>query len=204
MKLSKHLSAFVLAVTLIGTPVSMAQFNFGSLLDKVKSTAQNLTSTSSFQATDLVGNWKYVSPAVSMKGDNILANIGSAAGASTIEDKLSPYYQKIGLQKSTLDVAEDMTFTFTLGAVKLTGTIEKAKDTDLTFHFKAFGKVSIGSVSCMATKSGNTVNLTFDAQKLLSLLQTISSKTSNSSIKSINAILSNYKDLYLGMKMTRQ
>ena len=204
MKINKLLKIVALGLFLSGSASSYAQFNLGSLFGKVKDTVTNLTSTSKFEANDLVGNWKYQSPAVSMKGDNTLANIGGAVGATAIEDKLAPYYERFGLQKTTLEVNNDLSFTFTVGAIKLTGTIEKSKDTDLVFNFKAFNKIKIGKVNCIATKSGNTVSLTFDAQKILSLVQTISSLSSNSTIQSVNSILSNYKDMYLGLKMTRQ
>lgn len=204
MKSNRILGYTLIGAFLFTANVAKAQFNLGSLLDKAKSTIENVTATSKFEAKDLVGNWKYKSPAVNFKGDNALANIGSAAGASTIEDKLAPYYNKIGLQKSTLQVNEDLTFTFALGVTKLTGTIEKTDDSDLVFNFKAFNKINIGKVNCIATKSGNTVNLTFDAQKLLNILQKVSSLSSNSALSSINSLLSNYKDLYLGMKMDKK
>lgn len=180
-----------------------AQINLGNLLNAGVETIKNATATSNFEASDLVGTWNYVSPAVSFKGDDALANIGGAAAATALENKLEPYYQKLGIQNSQLTVNEDLTFTWKVGAVTLNGNIEKSADSDLVFHFSALGKVSLGSVSCMATKSGSTINLTFDASKLLDIAQKISSLSSNSSLQSISNLLSNYQDLYLGAKLNK-
>lgn len=173
------------------------------ILGKIKSTVENVTATSNFQATDLVGKWSYVSPAVSFKGDNTLANIGGAAGATAVEDKLAPYYQKAGINTTELTIKDDLTFTWKMSKATLTGTIEKSDSSNLVFNFSAFGKVKIGKMDCLATKSGNTLNLTFDVSKLLAIMQKISSISSNSSFKTLNSLLSNYKDMYMGVKLKK-
>lgn len=180
-----------------------AQLDLGKIISAGVQTIQNATASSNFPAEDLIGTWAYTSPAVSFKGDNALANVGGAAAATTIENKLAPYYQKAGLQNSQLTVKDDLTFTWKLGAMTLTGKIEKPDDGSLVFNFSAFGKVSIGKIDCIATKSGSTVNLTFDMSKLLTVAQKISSISSSSTFKSVNSLLSNYKDMYLGVKMKK-
>ena len=201
----KKFSIFILFVLTFtcGINQTFAQVNLKDLLNSGLKTIQNATATTKFEATDLIGTWTYTSPAVSFKGDNALANIGGAAASTTIENKLAPYYQKAGLQNSQLIVKDDLTFTWKLGTMTLTGKIEKSSDSDLIFNFSAFGKISIGKVNCIATKSGNIVNLTFDASKIMSIAQKISSISSNSTFKSVNSILSNYKDMYLGAKMKK-
>ena len=182
---------------------SIAQIDLGKLINTATQTVQNLTATTNFDAKDLVGTWDYVSPAVSFKGDNALSNIGGAAASTAVEDKLTPYFAKAGLQKSKLTVNSDLTFTLNAGSMKLSGTIEKSSDSDLVFNFSAFGKVSIGKVNCKAAKSGNTVSLTFDSSKILGVAQKISSISSSSTFKSVNSLLSNYKDMYIGAKMKK-
>lgn len=191
-------------LTIMAYPVAAnAQIDLGKLISTGVSTIQNATASSKFEASDLVGTWKYVSPAISFKGDNALANIGGAAAATTIENKLAPYYQKAGFQSSQLTVKSDLTFTWKIGAATLSGTIEKSNNTDLVFNFSAFGKLSIGKINCHATKSGSTVNLTFDSSKVLSIAQKVSSISSSSYFKSANSLLSNYKDMYLGVKLKK-
>lgn len=201
LKLTK-ISLLFLAIT--SAQLINAQINWGNLLSNGLQTIQNLTSTTSFEATDLVGTWQYTSPAVSFKGDNALSNIGGAAAATTIENKLAPYYKKAGLQNSILVVNNDLSFNWNLGTIKLSGTIEKSSDSNLVFNFSALGKVSIGKINCIASKSGNTVSLTFDMTKLLAVAQKISSVSSSSTFKTVNTLLSSYKDMYVGVKMNKK
>ncbi len=203
MKISTALKGLFIA-TIIACPAAMAQkFDLGKLVGAGVQAVQNATATSNFTAEDLVGTWNYSSPGVNFKGENALANIGGAAASTTIENKLAPYYKKAGLEKSQLIVNSDLTFTFNLGAMKLTGTIEKSKDSNLVFNFSAFGKVSIGKVDCIATKSGSLLNLTFNASKILAVAKKISSVSSNSSFKTVNSLLSQYDGLYVGAKMKK-
>lgn len=204
MKISKiAFTAFVIASLGCSLNAS-AQLDLGKLLESGVKTIQNATANNNFEAKDLIGTWKYTSPAVSFKGDNALANIGGAAAATTVEDKLAPYYQKAGLNNSVLTVNNDLTFSWKLGTVSLTGTIEKESGENLIFNFSAFGKIKIGKLDCIATKSGSTVNLTFDVSKILSIAQKIASLSSNSTFQTLNSLLANYKDMYIGAKMKKQ
>lgn len=193
----------MLLCTFVAAIPTFAQLNLGDLLNKGLQTLQNATASTSFTAEELVGTWNYVSPAVSFKGDGALANIGGAAAATPIESKLAPYFQKAGINNSQLVVNEDLSFSWKISSVKLTGTIEKTEGSNLVFNFKAFGKVKIGKIECVATKSGSTVSLTFDSSKILSLAQQVASVASNSTFKTVNSLLSNYKDLYVGIKVKK-
>lgn len=203
MKFNRFSKIFLAAACVCTAGTASAQINLGDLLNKGVSAIQNATATSKFEATDLIGTWTYVSPAVSFKGDNALSNIGGAAGATVVEDKLAPYYKKVGFENSQLTVNDDLSFTWKIGGVTLTGTIEKTDSSNLVFNFAAFKKVKVGKVECIATKSGSTVNLTFDSTKLLNIMQKISSISSSSTFKTVNSLLSNYKDMYLGVKMKK-
>lgn len=203
MKISKTFKIIALTAIALVSFNAKAEINLGNLLNTGINAIQNATATSNFEAEDLVGTWTYASPAVSFKGDNALSNIGGAAGSAIIEEKLAPYYQKLGFQNSQLTVNQDLTFTWKIGAISLSGTIEKTADSNLKFNFSALGKISIGSVDCIATKSISTVSLTFDASKILSIAQKVSSLSSNSSFQTINSLLQNYKDMYIGAKLSR-
>ena len=202
-KLTQYAKLIVCMIAFPAASCASAQFDLGKLIDAGVQTIQNATATTNFTADDLVGTWDYVSPAISFKGDNALSNIGGAAASTAVENKLSTYYNKAGLQNSKLTVNSDHTFTWKLGVANLSGTIEKSGTSDLVFNFSAFGKINIGKINCMATKSGSNVNLTFDASKLLNLAQKISSVSSNSSFQAVNSLLSNYEDMYIGFKMKK-
>lgn len=171
-------------------------------LGKIGSVISGLTATSDFELTDLVGTWNYESPAVTFQSDNALQKVGGAAAATAIEEKLVPYYKTAGIDAMVLTVAEDMTFSMKLKRGSLSGTISKDDQNNLEFNFSAFGKVNIGKVSAFATKSGNTLNLTFDISKLVSIMKTVASVANISSLNTITSLLSSYEGIYAGFKMS--
>ena len=184
------------------TTQSSSSSGLSSLLSGLGSTISNLTSTSNFDTSSLVGTWDYTSPAVSFKGDNALSNVTGAAGSTVIENKLSSYYSKFGLTSLVLTVSDDLSFQMKLKKGTLKGTIEKDGD-ELVFNFKAFGSYKIGKIACMATKSGSTLNLTFDASKIISIANTVASISNMSTFKTAASLLSSYDNIYVGFKLKK-
>jgi hypothetical protein len=184
------------------TTTSSSKTSTSDILSKLGSVVESVTASSSFEVTDLVGTWKYVSPAVTFESDNALQKIGGAAASSAIETKLATYYKTAGLNNFQLTVDSDLTFTMTFKFGTMSGTIEKDSNNNLVFNFKAFGTVAIGKVSAQATKSGSTLNLTFDASKVVSVTKTISSVTNNTTLSTVSDLLSSYDGIYAGFKLS--
>lgn len=176
--------------------------SLGGILNSVGGVVENLTASSNFSIERMIGTWDYESPAVSMSSDNILSNVGGAAASGTIEDELAGYYKTFGLDKMHLVVNKDLTFTMNAGKISLSGTIDKSGE-QLVFNFKALGKISLGKIKARATMSGTSLNLTFEAKKLLTLLTKVTSITNNSTLSSLSKLLSQYKDLYIGTKLRK-
>lgn len=182
-------------------------FNSGSLgniLEGVSSTIQNATASNKFTLDELTGTWNYTSPGVQFDSDNSLQRLGGAAAATTIENKLSQYYKKAGVDKLTLTVDENHNFTMKFKHGTLKGTITKSSDDKLEFNFQAFGKINIGKVKCMATKSGSLLNLGFDVKRMISILQKVSAVAKNSSFTQLANLLSKYEGIYAGVKLKKQ
>lgn len=176
--------------------------NSGSdLTNALGSIVGALTSSDNFAVESLVGTWAYSSPAVGFGSDNALKKIGGAAAGAALEQKLEPYYQKTGLTSVTLTVNEDLTFNMNVKKISLEGTISKDNDNNLVFTFKALGKINLGSVKAMATKSGSTLTLVFDATKLMKIMDSISSIAKISSLSTLNSLLQSYDNLFVGFKM---
>lgn len=183
------------------TTTASSQSQGGGLAGAIGSVLGNLTSTNKFAVEDLVGTWNYASPAVGFGSDNALKKIGGAAASAAIEQKLEPYYVKAGLNNVSLAVADDLTFTMSVRKINLKGTISKDDDNNLVLSFSALGKVKLGSVKAIATKSGKTLTIVFDATKLMKVLDAVSSVAKLQSLSAINSLLQQYDDLYLGFKM---
>jgi hypothetical protein len=175
----------------------------GSLLGTLGQTIQNATASTSFSLDDLVGTWKYSSPAVSFDSSNTLQNLGGAAVSTQIENKLATYYKKFGMTSIQLTVDSDYSFSMKLKYGTLKGTISKNDDGTLTFNFSALGSYNYGAINSRATKSGNQLNLTFDAEKLMSMMSTVASLTNNSTLTTAMSLINSYDGIYIGFKMKK-
>lgn len=191
-------AAFVLAI---------ASFTASAVnpLDALSGIVSNLTSTTNFQISDIVGTWEYQSPAVSFKSDDALSKIGGVAASTALEDKLKTYYTTAGLNTLVLTVNSDDTFSMKIKSISLTGTITKDDDSgNLTFNFSAFGKISIGKVSAMAEKSAtNNLTLTFDVSRLITILDKVAEVAKIQSIQTLTSLLKNYDGLYAGARLKK-
>lgn len=151
----------------------------------------------------LVGSWSYAGPAVCFKSENFLQKAGGAAMAATIENKLSGYYDKFGLNKVTLVVDEQHNFKLNMGLLKTTGTVTVEND-DVYFNFTALGAISLGKMKTYVTMSGNnTMNLMFDVTKLMNILTAVGSATNSTTVKAASSLLNSYDGLCAGFKLTK-
>ena len=177
----------------------------GGKLGDILGTIGKLTGNDKMSVSDLVGTWHYQGAAVSFKSDNLLKKAGGMVGASEIEKKIEPYFEKAGLKNLTIEFGEDSTFTMKLKAVKLSGTIS-ANDDGYTFDlaFKAAKKINIGTMTgYVARESSNKISLTFDASKLITLVDKIASVSKNSSLQAVSKMLDGYDGLTLGFKLQK-
>lgn len=174
----------------------------GGVLGSLGSLIGNVVANNKFSVDDLVGTWSYSSPAVSFQSENALMKIGGAGAATAVENQLAPYYQRLGFTNTSLTVDADHNFTLKMGLLVLKGTVEKdEEDNGLVFNFNAFGKISLGKVKANATKAGKTLNLTFDATRLIQMLTKISSKLNIKTLSTLSTLLNNYDGIYIGYKL---
>lgn len=164
----------------------------------------NLTADSDVEPSQLCGQWTYCSPAVDFASDNAVQKLGGAAAASTIEQKLEPYYEKAGLTNLNFTSDNEGNFTMQLRHGALSGTIEKGEPGYLVFNFQAFNKIKIGKISARATLATDKLNLTFDVSGLIKIMKTVSQIAGNSTFQALVKMLESYDGLYAGFKLARQ
>lgn len=167
---------------------------------------KGLLSNSKITEKDLVGSWKYSGPAVAFQGGNFLEKAGGAAAAGVIADKIAPYYKKVGIDKMTCVFNDDKTFEFKLNRVTLKGTYEvaNAKDPDGAFWFNfTVGRIPIGKMKGHVEKQINTMTLTFDASKLITLVSTIAKVSGQSSLQAMSNLLNQYDGLNCGFELAK-
>lgn len=177
--------------------------NGSSALGGLLGGLSNLLGKTDVTVADLEGTWSYVKPAVAFKSENLLKKAGGDVAASMIEEKIQPYYEKAGFTALKLTVKADSTFTMNFNHGSLSGTLEKDKDSNFVFNFKALGKINIGHASSVITKSGNNITVTFDASKLITLVSKVASITGNSTISGVSSLLQSYDGLNAGFELKK-
>ena len=178
-----------------------ADDNSDGILGALGSFIGNMTANKNFTVDDIAGQWSYSSPVVSFKSENALKNVGGAAAATAVENKLAPYYKTLGFTRTTLTIAKDHTFSMKMGIIPLKGTVEKTEDGRLEFAFTGITGRSIGKVDAVATKSGSTLNLTFDATKFIKVLTSVAGKLNISTLNTLASLLNGYDGIYMGFSM---
>ena len=173
----------------------------GDVLGQIGSAITSLTATKDISLDDLNGVWVYSAPAVTFESDNALQKIGGVAASTAIEDKLQPYYQKFGVTNLVVTISEDHTFVMKMRIATLKGNVTQEEEGRLTFNFNAFGKISLGKISANASKSGNTLILTFDAKRLVSIVEKVSAIAGSTTLSTLSKLLSSYDGLYCGCRL---
>lgn len=165
---------------------------------------EGVFSSSNISVADLAGTWTSSGPAVSFQGDNFLKKAGGVAAAAAIESKLDPYFTQYGLKGAQLTVDNNGKFTLTVKKIKLTGTITETSEKGVfNFNFQAFGAIKIGSMKTYIQKSYNSMDVMFDATKMMQLMTTLGKITNMSTINAITSILNSYDGLCVGFKMSK-
>lgn len=165
---------------------------------------EGVFSTSNLEIKDLAGVWTSQGSAVNFKSENLLKQAGGTAAAGAIESKLNPYFKQYGLTGAVLTVQVDGTFTLAVKKMTLSGTITKGSDGNFVFNFQALGGLaSLGKMKTYVTKSANSMDVMFDAQKLMSILQYVAKFSGSSLATTAVDLLGSYDGMYVGFKMKK-
>ena len=134
----------------------------------------------------------------------LASELGGAALETTVVKQLEKAYALAGLKAGagTFTFERDSDdFSATLGKHKLTGTYEYDAETHVvTLHF-AKGKINLGSVPGHAYISGTELVLVFPVTRLVEMMTALGSRIS--SLSTAAALLSKYKDVYVGFAFSK-
>lgn len=166
-------------------------FSLGKVLEGV-------FSKSDLEVKDLAGEWTVEGSAVALKSDNLLEKAGGAAIAATVESKIDPYFNQLGLKGAVLTVQADGSFELKSNRVDISGIL--TRNSDGTFAAKLNkGKLPLGTLTTYIEKTSQSMDVMFDATKLQKLLSTLSSITNNSTLNLANSVLSAYDGILIGL-----
>lgn len=161
----------------------------------------NVIGSGTFKQADLCAStWKYSKPGCAFTSENLLAKAGGEVAANEIEGKLATYYQKVGFSASNTYVKfnEDGTFESKIDGKSWKGTY--------TFDEKTHAVQMKGlllSISGFATRTTSGISLLFESKKLLTLVQTLTALSGNSTLSTIGNISKSYDGVRVGFEMSK-
>lgn len=170
--------------------------------DVVKNVVENVTGTT--LPVDVKGTWTYSGTAVKLESDDILKSTAASLAASQIEDKLDEYVAKVGIKAGTFSFTfkEDNSFTATVLGKSFNGTYTLSEDYK-TISLQ-FGKtIGLKPFTAAISATSTQLDLLFQADKLLELLEKLTASSSNSTLKTIGSIANQYDGMKLGLELKK-
>lgn len=166
--------------------------------DNVEKAINTVTGVTNF---DLVGTWTYTGSAIEFDSDNIVKKAGGAVASATIEKKVDEQLSKFGLKENMAQItfASDSTFSLVTPQKTIDGKYVYDKSTNTLDLDIIAGK----GLNPTLKTSGDTFSMLFNADKLIDVVSFISTKIPNSTIKSINSIVSSYDGMKVGLEFTK-
>lgn len=152
-------------------------------------------------SSSIIGTWKYVGPQCQFESENLLAKAGGEVAAKEVEEKMQTVYDRIGMSGCEYTFNEDGTYSYTLKKRTMSGTYT-FNDKEKTITMK--GKLGVKTVAHV-TVTGNDMSLVFNADKLMSVLKTITGTVFkvNSTAATINSVAGSYDGLMLGFDLKK-
>ena len=86
----------------------------------------------------------------------------------------------------------------------MSGTFEKDPDSetgDFIFKFNVGGKIPLGQFKSHVEKVGSKLTITFDASKLITLVNTIASVSGQKTLQGVASMLNSYDGLNCGFEL---
>jgi hypothetical protein len=159
--------------------------------------------TKKVTAKSLEGTWVYSQPCVAFESEDALSNLAGSAAQSKIEAKLKQGLEKAGIKAGQMSITfnADKTFSTKVGTKTVKGTYV-VNGPDLTLTFKQPAK----SVKTNVKISLTTLQMAMKADKMLAIVNAIAAKASaySAQMGTVSSILSQYKSLYVGMKLEKK
>ena len=152
-------------------------------------------------ASSIIGTWTYSGPECQFESENLLAKAGGEVAAKEVEEKITAVYNKVGMDNIRYTFNEDGTYSYQMKKRTVTGTYvfdDAAKTITMT------GKLGLKTVAYV-TVTGNDMSMVFKADKLMSILKTITGAASkvNSTAATINSVAGAYDGLMLGFELKK-
>lgn len=200
--MKKFLIFAVAALTLTTTNVQ-AQ-NWLNALKSAATSAIDKVTGGKLTANAIYGTWSYNQPGIKLSSStNALSDITASAATSTLQTKMATYYEKVGIKAGACSFVfnQDGTFTSTFGQKSSGGTFTfNAETNQITLKYDN-GLLALGAINAYAYLNGSNLQLLFPMDKLLTLLTSLGSASSQ--LSTITSLLDNYDSVKIGFEFSK-
>ncbi len=192
----------IAALTLTTTNVQ-AQ-NWLNALKGLATSAIDKVTGGKLTANALYATWSYNQPGIKLSSStNALSDITATAATSTLQTKMATYYEKVGIKAGACSFTfnQDGTFTSTFGQKTATGTFTfNAETNQLALKYDS-SLLALGAINAYAYINGSNLQLLFPMDKLLTLLTTLGSASSQ--LSTITTMLKSYDSVKIGFEFSK-
>lgn len=156
--------------------------------------------TDKMTATNLHGTWRYNGAGCAFTSDNALAKAGGEVAASTVKEKLAEQYKKLGLSSSNTQITfnSDNTFSAKIGGKSFSGSYT-FDSSDQSVKLQA----TLLSLTAYVKRTTSGMSVLFESKKALTLFQTLTALSGNSTASVIGDISKNYDGVRIGFDMKK-
>ena len=198
MKKKTLLKSIWILLVMCGVSANAGAQDLKSILSGV---AKAVVGNKATTASSIIGTWTYSGPECQFESENLLAKAGGERAAKEVEEKMIAVYNKVGMNNIRYTFNEDGTYSYQMKKRTVTGSYvfdDAAKTITMT------GKLGLKTVAYV-TVTGNDMSMVFKADKLMSILKTITGAASkvNSTAATINSVAEAYDGLMLGFELKK-
>lgn len=198
MKKKTLLKSIWILLVMCGVSANAGAQDLKSILSGV---AKAVVGNKATTASSIIGTWTYSGPECQFESENLLAKAGGEMAAKEVEEKMISVYNKVGMNNIRYTFNEDGTYSYQMKKRTVTGSYvfdDAAKTITMT------GKLGLKTVAYV-TVTGNDMSMVFKADKLMSILKTITGAASkvNSTAATINSVAEAYDGLMLGFELKK-
>ena len=198
MKKKTLLKSIWILLVMCGVSANAGAQDLKSILSGV---AKAVVGNKATTASSIIGTWTYSGPECQFESENLLAKAGGEMAAKEVEEKMIAVYNKVGMINIRYTFNEDGTYSYQMKKRTVTGSYvfdDAAKTITMT------GKLGLKTVAYV-TVTGNDMSMVFKADKLMSILKTITGAASkvNSTAATINSVAEAYDGLMLGFELKK-
>ena len=167
--------------------------------ETVKNVVESVTGTT--LPVDVKGTWTYSGTAVKFESEDLLKSTAASLAAGQVEDKLDEYVQMVGIKAGTFSFTfnEDKTFSANVKGKSFNGTYSVSEDyKTMSLQFGKTFATKPFTAAISATSS--QLDLLFQADKLLELLEKHTASSNNATLKTVSTIAGQYNGMQRGLE----